>query len=478
MKHLISALIIYSLLNPLYSQNWFPFRQGEVMHYGLDKVPAWTSCSIIQVDTINNESIWTFNKQIVRIGQGYSNYLNYFSNNMHLLFQTQMRYTVDKVMIFESFGKLRIIKPFACLNEKWVFEPSSGTMATMSCLSIANVFGIQDSVKVILLSTGDSIVLSKQHGFLYYPLFTPDNQHVFLSGIEGRNLGITAPRFRDFFDFNVNDEFCYTQSKDGRFSWFRADWKIIIRKKTEISGVQYYQASHYTKTYSSFYPGDTVINYIIVPDTQLIFNYTNTHFLNKGGFSALEYSPYYTQHYKPVMCCYHSNLDLQVKTYPFQHFVPLGGDTVGDTYMPIDQKYCSEIFGVGVGLVEYRYTEYTGTPYSSPYDRYISLVGYKKGGKKVGLVYKDVDFGIFSAMSSEPAIRFSPNPTSDIVNIQVDELPLPHLLSIFSSDGRKVFEKSYDKSEIHIDIRDLDRGVYLVSVSGKSILVSKKLIKL
>lgn len=89
-------------------------------------------------------------------------------------------------------------------------------------------------------------------------------------------------------------------------------------------------------------------------------------------------------------------------------------------------------------------------------------------------VYEIVDFSDIDQNSNKRLIDIYPNPTGDVLNIQMDN-PLGCMVRIRNISGVTVLQSSLDHSS-QIDISNLKKGVYLVSVSNNSISISKKII--
>ena len=62
-----------------------------------------------------------------------------------------------------------IMPRFVSVGNSWMFNASRGITAQVISADIKNYFGVNDSVNTILLSTNDSIIISKQFGIVKYP---------------------------------------------------------------------------------------------------------------------------------------------------------------------------------------------------------------------------------------------------------------------------------------------------------------------
>ncbi|MBK9591469.1 MAG: hypothetical protein IPO32_08170 [Crocinitomicaceae bacterium] len=105
-----------------------------------------------------------------------------------------------------------IIKQDAELSDTWIFNPLLSINATVVDKYEITLFGSLDSIKVIELSTLDTILISKNHGVLRYPDFENAGKYFLLCGFhEGQNsFGEYLPNMWRIYDFNVGDVFYYS----------------------------------------------------------------------------------------------------------------------------------------------------------------------------------------------------------------------------------------------------------------------------
>lgn len=108
----------------------------------------------------------------------------------------------------------KLINLYAAVNDSWLFDVPGNVTATVIDASLSVVLGNADSVKTILLSTGDTIRFSKNYGITQWPDGYGQNSYYRLEGIHGRDLGVLLPRMKNYFDFNVGDMFEYHGHED------------------------------------------------------------------------------------------------------------------------------------------------------------------------------------------------------------------------------------------------------------------------
>jgi hypothetical protein len=111
------------------------------------------------------------------------------------------------------------LKPYAKVNDFFAFNNRVQTVAIVVAAGVETVFGtVTDSVKVYLLSTNDTIRLSKRFGLVQWPSRLADGTpgHWRLVGTvknstaSGRNI----PGFRELFTAQAGDRFLYETNQD------------------------------------------------------------------------------------------------------------------------------------------------------------------------------------------------------------------------------------------------------------------------
>jgi hypothetical protein len=90
--------------------------------------------------------------------------------------------------------------------DSWLFSAASAITATVDTILEATVLGVPDSVCRILLSTGDTILMSRSMGIVQFPY---NGLRYSLIGNEGTDVGRLMPEPLDFFDFQPGDELTY-----------------------------------------------------------------------------------------------------------------------------------------------------------------------------------------------------------------------------------------------------------------------------
>lgn len=138
------------------------------------------------------------------------------------------------------------ILPTADLGSSWLFDSQHGIVAIMDSQWPAEVFGTQDTLRRILLSNSDSLILSRSFGILR---FHHTSDAFDLIGVEGAGVGRLFPDVLDYFDFQPGDELIYkigwtcTVSPQGGspYPWTcEGARRVVITARTETTnGVEY-----------------------------------------------------------------------------------------------------------------------------------------------------------------------------------------------------------------------------------------------
>ncbi|MFT4802511.1 MAG: hypothetical protein ACI93N_002290 [Flavobacteriaceae bacterium] len=70
-----------------------------------------------------------------------------------------------------------------------------------------------------------------------------------------------------------------------------------------------------------------------------------------------------------------------------------------------------------------------------------------------------------------------PNPTSDFLNIKIQEGEIEQIL-LYNLNGKKVLSKKINKQQSIIDIQNLIRGIYVIKIISNNGILTKKLLKI
>lgn len=204
MKRLmIVGSIWLSSLGSLSAQGWAPITLSDTFNYQADTASHIThTLWVDSVLVINGDSVFFLNRIVAPCDTCSVPHYDYRLMNQPQFLQRKMTQHADGKYVFEDTLDFTLL-PNAGLHDSWLFDTTHSTLAAVTGLTELSVLGTVDSAKIIELSTGNTIVLSKNHGILRFP--GNDGCKYQLVGIESRNLGERVPTFRDFFDFQVGD---------------------------------------------------------------------------------------------------------------------------------------------------------------------------------------------------------------------------------------------------------------------------------
>lgn len=146
-------------------------------------------------------------------------------------------------------------------GETWPWDPDGSTTATVDTEWEQEVLGANDTLRRILLSTGDTVILSRSFGIMRFPTTLGSYQ---LIGIEGAGLGAQLPDPMSYFDYHAGDELTYrientyTASIPGGPQFPQTQhyhWKVVITGRDDFQDSIRYSTSAEQTELSFGYPG-------------------------------------------------------------------------------------------------------------------------------------------------------------------------------------------------------------------------------
>lgn len=132
----------------------------------------------------------------------------------------------------------------------WPWNPDGTTTATVDAEWGQQVLGVNDTLRRILLSTGDTVLLSRSFGIVRFAMPVGGYQ---LIGVEGAGVGRVFPDPLAYFDFDVGDELTYsinsvrwTYPAGAPFQYpvpYRYHWKVSIQGRIDLADTTIYTTS-------------------------------------------------------------------------------------------------------------------------------------------------------------------------------------------------------------------------------------------
>ena len=456
------------------SQNWIPLVQGDKYNYQPDNSSIITATIWIDsAKVIQGDSVFFLNRIAAHCdtctaalgGTPEPCDSCYMLINQPQFLQRKMIKKGDGIYVFRDTSKL-MLRTKAQLNETWVFDSLNNTTAQVTDISVQQLFGVQDSVKTISLSTGNSILLSKSYGIISFPDLKGSEFTYELKGIEGSNMGEKVPDFWDIYNFDVGDVFeYYAEGGDAYLSgWYIKKYEINSKYISgdsivyEISGLQM------TVTFLAGVTYDVI-------NTTLIYIDSANHAANKYNNELICIGT----DYAPWSLFSKINLGIDSNNVPVKYY----GNNYGDNnYLyhilegvpDVMVAYIDEVYG---GYRQYdKLAANLGTVHfvEGAFEYWFdeSLEGYIKDGDTVGTITPD---SLLTAISEQSAynddIKIYPNPAIDHFTLA---LPSGYQIkncevTLSNIQGRLIFRQPVTEFTTKFDISRLPGGVYFLKVN-------------
>ncbi|HKR04402.1 MAG TPA: T9SS type A sorting domain-containing protein [Bacteroidia bacterium] len=483
-----SVFLLLFVSNFSFSQNWQPLSIGWKYNYKLDNLNV--VANTVWIDSSNvmgSDSIFYLNRIVMHCDTctaalGGSNPCDscYALKNQPHFLQREVLKLADGNFYFNDTSKI-VLNSFAALNDTWLFDSVANITAQIISTALSTVFGINDSVKTILLSSGDTINFSKNYGILQFPNLYGQNSYYRLAGIEGPNLGEQVPGFRQIFDFNVGDIFHYVgEYIDGSAMppvqiYYDKQYTIAAKNIYNDSLSYNYQGLIWGYNFGvGYFSSPLNLNVMLYDSAEHFSNSFNTQFLNTnsrlmGNFG--EHLFYFDSIYDFTQFSMDSNgiftKSFGNENFSFNNFTLVNPQE--DLLNTVDiftvnwwlwSSYLKYKTGLGQTDYGYGYFEHTGEEH---------LVGYVKNGDTTGVI---------SSMNPifDPIPFFSvyPNPASELINVHFMDGDAGKIW-LTDMTGKKIFEKNFN-SHLQIDTRSFASGIYILSVNSKQMNVKRKIV--
>lgn len=195
-----------------YSQNWAIFNKEYRYNYSLEN-ESYTTVVIFadSVLTKGVDTTYSLNRIATKCDSCWFYYpesgvadSNYILSNQPQFMQRRIVYSNNQYRLSDTSNY--IIPRFISVGSSWTFNSARNITAQVISVTIKNYFGVNDSVNTILLSTNDSIIISKQFGIVKYPAQFGQQIYYKLRGIESDSIynmlalyGEKVPNYYDFF---------------------------------------------------------------------------------------------------------------------------------------------------------------------------------------------------------------------------------------------------------------------------------------
>jgi hypothetical protein len=367
-----------------------------------------------------------------------------------------------------------VIYPKSDLNDTWIFDTLNNLSAQVISVNQENVFGQQDSVKLILVGN-DSIKISKSFGILSFPDFSNGNVPYKLIGIEGASqpYGYQRPGLEDIYNIPVGfrKKFGYGESDPGGSDQYYVDMEYLevdqypdrIEFKIERG---FYPCCNYIMNFCYCPPDGWALTYYDTINTVIYLDSLHSAIGNlnqlypTASFNDDDFEFYY---FNTGYYYYGYGYNILKTTYNSDFGILFGSGNNMANYQMYDAYHCTKVqdttYGYygGIGsdghYVTNQYSEkygliiYDETSFEN--DRRINLINWTDS---TGSWVNDVEV----EDSKEPGISIYPNPADNKLYIEGD-ISGRIGYAIINIHGQIIKQGEYSNS---ISINSLPPGIY------------------
>lgn len=508
-----------------YSQNWAVFNKNYRYNYSLEN-ESYTTV-VIFADSIKVQGVDTtycLNRIATKCDSCWFYYpqpgvadSNYIMINQPQFMQRRIVYSNNQYRLSDTSNY--IIPRFLSLGNSWTFNASRNITAQVINATVKNYFGVSDSVNTILLSTNDSIIISKQFGIVKYPAKFGQQEYYKLRGIESDSVydvqalyGEKVPNFYDFFKLKpgVIHYYSFVNRYSGLpgaqcYAYYYA--KKTITSSTNIGGVLYNSFIEDSKGCSGncmpgMFPGSCAIDenpflFSSLPvNTQTVIDvptsyqnylahfYTssyNNQFItpSMGGACIVKFGKTSNNHFYKTYgySCFSGYLREMKPNYSYCNYMPSFQNSKVYYTTGLDINgfgHIGETFIEGYGQVN----KFMGV---FEVDNYYCTSTIIDGTDTLGEI---IPYGIYTNINSlenKDYSSFGPNPTQDLItiNFPFEATGNTGTIEVIDVFGKTVFQKTIASgvSSEKINLQNFAQGIYFVNVKIPHFQKQYKIIK-
>ncbi|MCU0433764.1 MAG: T9SS type A sorting domain-containing protein [Bacteroidia bacterium] len=514
MKQLLLTLVLMTSL--LHAQSWTMFTRNDTFHYRRDGDQILSATFFATGYSVSNgDTSFTFN--VIGQDSGLTLASGPFSctscygliNQPQAICGYSMLKSAGGICQMNSGNSVTEIHTLGSIGYSWTFNASATITAQVVAEYSGLVLGQPDSLRLALLSTGDSLIWSKLHGIVQWP--EGNGLYYRLAGIQNRNLGEKLPGWKDYFDFQPGDMFEYASEfieTITEYEYHRSKITITSRTQSGDTLIYGYTGSHMAMYYDYWNnPPGNATSYWFSPVAGT-FNVvdsashaTNSYHHRMVGRSAAYYptvdmSPVYTQYVTDSLwyetCLFVDSLgntgmliggDDPVDSSSVYFYGTQGSkrlysnsDTTymvynGVTWYP-SYIHTGSAYTEGLGMVR---ASFRSPGYLDGFIYSEKLIAYRKGNDTVGVFTPDdILLGMIPDISL-PEISFYPNPTSDYLHISAEAAVVNSVL-IYDGSGRIVLQQTNQGVRCVVPMHGLNDGIYYAEIFTDKGSVRKKLV--
>ncbi|MBL8001033.1 MAG: T9SS type A sorting domain-containing protein [Flavobacteriales bacterium] len=371
-----------------------------------------------------------------------------------------------------------LIRSDASVGATWSFNTGTGITATVDAEWSDSTFTIPDTLRRILLSSGDTLIISSSFGIIR---FEQGGDRVDLLGVEGAGVGRLFPKPLAYFDYQPGDQLVYHLSSiyyvypQGGFPYYWSYdhfWQVVIKGRSGST-----DSVEYTSSIARTYP--LTQNSITLSEAcnfQMPLNswsFTANNVVEDHAILAaypgqlLESSTCFPSFYETGYIVRHgitpsgaSLMKAQVIAPSFG--APGGGvemsQPVGPDLFPSSTNEMNILYEEGVGLRHVRFI-----PSTSVAELIVELVGAIIGGDTI-IPPPVINWQVGLPEEQFSDITISPNPAADAFT--VSGITKGRVLAIHDLEGRLVRNARITSANETISVQDLQPGSYLLRIDG------------
>lgn len=479
----------------LFSQDWAPFPPGDTLIYDRASTPELDlSVWVEEVTETDDGEEWRLNPHHRLCDT--CDFFNYYGVSTLLVNQPFpfgseiFANTNGSYNLLEEGKRNYLILPKEPPASTWMLDTVNGVNARILDEYHGSIFGKADEFRLIGLSTGDSVLLSKNHGVIFFPEFLTHGERLNLVRIKNRDLGIEILDFWDIYDYQVGDVLFYSYGSGSEMGTNNfatkvevlnkvkdADtisFEVVLKGKCSYSN-PWYNVPQRTTGFTDIYQVWSMVDFhnnfnnpnpgTLVPDynlTNLIYSfwYYSNPSIGWRQSSSLDSTIFYPVRVTDSEIFYSGNYysgDIQY----FPGFLAKYPDSVhSDLLVQVRDSFGFQLkFEPGLGQT---FAYWSGFESGG----YFNLVGYIRNQDTVGEIFTEeylhvnVEDELLSA-----GISVFPNPSQGPVSIHVSQAALlPSELTIFTLTGKEIYSSHLTNQESIIDAAAFPKGIYLLQL--------------
>ncbi|MEM7374421.1 MAG: T9SS type A sorting domain-containing protein [Bacteroidota bacterium] len=334
----------------LVSQDWTIVNPEYAYHYighntfgqETDSLNPFT----LEVDRISGDTSWMTHRLVEMHGWSDPDFVP-----VPFFLQYEMIQRGDQSVWFRDTGSFVIYPPSPSLTS-WLFDTLANITATQASVFETMTYQQSDSVRLLLLSSGDTILQSKHFGMLRFPDGYGNDSYFRQLGIDGAERGFNYPDFYEMYAWQAGDRYEYKTTKryERAATYSHADTchTVTTIRQMDILAVDTISEGLAIKILDKVHIGDTTYNtwfhqYVRQEANSYAYVHWDTLFKDDHPFYFWEDDP------NPVLSKPHEVPDFS-GSYPYQQIAFLGNGA----YHP---SHFVEYFYPSSGQLKHRLTK-------------------------------------------------------------------------------------------------------------------------